>query len=85
MKSTKWSCVTVSLLFASALSFNPAPVSAGDIGPTVAASHSAKRQCVNACRARYRDCRRKGQIPFFECQSVYQDCMRFTCNAVPSG
>jgi hypothetical protein len=85
MKSRQRSFVIIFVLVASALSFDPGPVNARDIGPTVAASHSAKRQCTNACRARYRDCRWKGQIPSFECRDVYQDCMRFSCNAVPSG
>ena len=47
-----------------------------------AAAQTAKRQCVNACRARYRDCLATKQIPSSECRGVYQDCTRFTCNAV---
>jgi hypothetical protein len=39
-------------------------------GPT--AAHGAKRQCINTCRARYRDCRRLNQLPSFECRSVHR-------------
>jgi hypothetical protein len=46
------------------------------------AAQTAKRQCVNTCRARYRDCVATKQIPNSECRGVYQDCTRFTCNAV---
>ena len=46
---------------------------------TVAAAQTAKQQCINACRARYRDCRHLNQLPSSECQGIYQDCTRFTC------
>jgi hypothetical protein len=49
---------------------------------TVSATKTAKQQCMNTCRSRYRDCRSLKQIPSSECRSVYQDCARFTCNAV---
>jgi len=49
---------------------------------TFAAARTAKQQCINTCRARYRDCRSRKQVPSFECRDVYQDCIRFTCNAV---
>ena len=49
---------------------------------TFAAAQTAKQQCTNTCRARYRDCLSKKQIPSFECQSVYQDCIRFNCSAL---
>jgi hypothetical protein len=42
---------------------------------TVAASQSHKQRRINACRARYRDCVKLNQIPSFECQYIYQDCI----------
>jgi hypothetical protein len=52
---------------------------------TFAAAHTAKQQCINTCRARYRDCLSLKQIPSSECRGIYQDCTRYTCNARPSG
>jgi len=52
---------------------------------TLAAAHSAKQQCVNTCRARYRDCLRLKQMPSFECQGVYQDCTRYSCTGLGPG
>ena len=49
---------------------------------TFAAAQTAKQQCINVCRSRYRDCRSLKQIPSFECRGVYRDCKRYTCNAV---
>jgi hypothetical protein len=46
----------------------------------VAAQTAKQSQCIRICRARYRDCQSKKQIPSFECRDVYQDCRRFTCN-----
>ena len=40
----------------------------------------ASKRCMNICRARYRDCRSKGQDPPFVCQNVYQDCTRWHCS-----
>ncbi len=40
-----------------------------------AAAQSSKQKQVNACRARHRDCVKLNQIPSFECQYIYQDCM----------
>jgi hypothetical protein len=40
----------------------------------LAAAQPARQQCINACRARYRDCRRMIQLPSYECRGVYQDC-----------
>jgi hypothetical protein len=45
----------------------------------VAATPSVKQQCINTCRARYRDCRHLKPLPSFECRGVYQDCTRYTC------
>jgi hypothetical protein len=49
---------------------------------TFAAAQTAKQQCINACRARYRDCRSLKQISASECRGIYQDCTRFQCSAV---
>lgn len=49
------------------------------VSRSFAATHTAKQQCINACRARYRDCRHQNQIPSFECRDVYQDCTRYSC------
>ena len=43
------------------------------------------KQCISACRARYRDCRRLNQLPSFECQGVYQDCRRYSCTGLGPG
>jgi hypothetical protein len=48
----------------------------GDDKPfMVAAAQTHKQKRVNACRARYRDCVKLNQIPTFECQYIYQDCV----------
>ena len=52
---------------------------------TFAAALTAKQQCVKACRDRYLDCRKKKQLPAFECQNVYQDCTRYTCTGLGPG
>jgi len=52
---------------------------------TFAAAQTAKQKCANACRARYRDCRRLNQLPSSECRSVYQDCTRYTCTGLGPG
>ena len=49
---------------------------------TFAAAQTAKQQCINICRARYRTCLSLKQIPSSECRGVYEDCNRFTCKAV---
>ena len=52
---------------------------------TLAAAQTAKQQCINTCRARYRDCRRLNQLPLFECRGVYQDCTRYACTGLGPG
>jgi len=42
---------------------------------TLAAAQTDKQKRTNACRARYRDCVKLNQIPTFECQYIYQDCV----------
>jgi hypothetical protein len=90
MKCSKQSFAIVSVLFAALLSFVSLVVSTGtlnardaDLAPlALSAAHTAKQQCINTCRARYRDCRSLKQISPYECRGIYQDCTRYTCNAV---
>jgi hypothetical protein len=90
MKCSKRSFPVVSVLFAVLLSLLSLVVSKGPLNArdadlaslTFAVAQTAKQQCINTCRARYRDCRSLKQIPSSECRGVYQDCTRFTCNAV---
>ena len=88
LKFGKRSFVVVSVLVAALLSSNIGTLSArdADLGSrTFAAAQTAKQQCMNTCRARYRDCRRQKQIPSFECQNVYQDCTRYSCTGLGPG
>jgi hypothetical protein len=93
MKCSKRSFGVVSLLFAVLLSLLSLVMSTrtlnardADIAsPTFAAAQTAKQQCVNVCRARYRDCLSLKQIPSSECRGIYQDCAHYTCNAGPAG
>jgi hypothetical protein len=85
MKYSKRSFAIVSVLFAVLLSLSPGILNANDADLasfTLAAAQTAKQQCINICRARYRTCLSLKQIPSSECRGVYQDCNRFTCNAV---
>jgi hypothetical protein len=85
MKCSKRSFAVVSILSGVLLSLSPGTLNAraADLASfTLAAAQTAKQQCMNICRARYRKCLSLKQIPSFECRGVYQDCMRFTCNAV---
>ena len=84
MKCSKRSIAIAAVLSALPLSLSTGTLNARDAdltSLTLAAAHSAKRQCVKTCRARYRDCLSLKQIPSSECRGVYQDCTRFTCNA----
>src|SRR5258708_13417339 len=93
MKCSKRSFIVVSVLAAVLLSLLSLVVSTGtlnarDADPaplTLSAARSAKQQCVNTCRARYRDCLSLKQIPSSECRGIYQDCARDTSNAGPAG
>ena len=90
MKSCKRSFVVVAALLAVLLLLPSLVVSAGtlhardaDLAPlTLAAAQTAKQQCMKICRARYHACFSLKQIPSSECRGVYQDCVRYTCNAV---
>jgi hypothetical protein len=85
MKCSKRLYAVVSVIFAVLLSLSPGTLNALDADLasfTFAAAQTAKQQCINVCRARYRACFSLKQIPSSECRGVYQDCIRFTCNAV---
>ena len=83
MKCSKRSFAVVSVLFALILSLSTGTLNARDaeFASRTFAAHTAKRKCINTCRARYRDCLSLKQIPSSECRGVYRDCTRFTCNA----
>ena len=88
MKCSKRSFAVVSVLFALLLSFSTGTLNARDAdlhSLIFAAAQTANQQCINTCRARYRDCRSLKQIPFAECRGIYQDCTRYTCGAGPAG
>ena len=88
MKCTKRWFAIVSVIFAVLLSLNIGTLNAreADVASrTFAAAHTAKQQCLNACRARYRDCRHVNQLPSSECRGVYQDCARYTCTGIGPG
>jgi hypothetical protein len=88
MKCSKRSFVVVSLFFAVLLSLSIGTLSARDADlayRTFAAAQTAKQQCINTCRARYRDCRHLNQLPSSECQGVYQDCTQYKCTGLGPG
>ena len=88
MECSKRSFAIVSLLFAVPLSSNIGTLNAREAdlaSRTLAATQTAKQQCINTCRARYRDCRRLKQLPSAECRGVYQDCTRYTCTGLGPG
>jgi len=88
MKCSKRSVAIVSALFPFLLSLSTGTLNAreADLGSlTFAAAQTAKHQCINTCRARYRDCLSLKQIPSSECRGIYQDCTRNACNAGPAG
>ena len=87
MKFSKLKFAVVPVLFAVLLSSMEAlNARDADLAPlTFAAAQTTKQQCINTCRARYRDCRRLNQLPSFECRGVYQDCTRYTCTGLGPG
>jgi hypothetical protein len=88
MTCSKRSFAVVSLLFPALLSLSIGTLNARDAdlaSPTFAAAQTAKQQCMNTCRARYRDCRRLNRLPSFECRGVYQDCIRYSCTGLGPG
>ena len=85
MKCSKRSVAVVSVLLALLPSLSAGTLNARDAdlaSYTFAAAQTAKQRCINTCRARYRDCQSRKEIPSFECRDTYQDCTRFTCDAV---
>jgi hypothetical protein len=78
MKCSKGSIALFALLSLSTGALNARDA---DLTLTVAAAQTSHRQCMNTCRARYRDCQSLKQIPSSECRGVYRDCTRFTCHA----
>jgi hypothetical protein len=83
--NSKRSFAVVSVLFAVLLTLSTRTLNARDAdlaSLTFAEAQTAKQQCINICRARYRACFSLKQIPSSECRGVYQDCVRFTCNTV---
>ena len=87
MKRSKWSFAVVFVPSAVLLSLSTGTLSArdADVASRAFAAAQTKQQCMNACRARYRDCRRLNQLPSSQCRSVYQDCTRFTCTGLGPG
>jgi len=87
MKCTNRSFVLVCVLLA-VLSLSTGGLNARDAdfaSGIIATAHTAKQQCINACRARYRDCRHLNQLPSSECRGVYQDCTRYSCTGLGPG
>ena len=88
MKCSKRSVAIVALMFAALLSLSTGTLNAREADLAfriVVAAQTAKQQCLNSCRARYRDCRHLNQLPSSECRGVYQDCTRYTCTGLGPG
>jgi hypothetical protein len=85
MKCTKQSFAVICVLLAVPLSLSLGRLNARDADRALAAVQTAKQQCINTCRARYRDCRHLNQLPSFECRGVYRDCSRYTCTGLGPG
>ena len=85
MKCSKRSFAFMFVLFALLLSLSAGKLNARDAdlaSHAFAAAQTAKQKCINTCRARYRECRSLKQMKSFECQNVYKDCTRLTCNGL---
>jgi len=86
MKCSKPSFFVVFVFFVGLLSSGTLNARDADSASTTfAAARTVKQQCLNTCRARYRDCRRLNQLPSFECRGVYQDCTRYYCTGLGPG
>jgi hypothetical protein len=85
MKCTKQSFAVKCVLLAVPLSLSIGRLNSRDADLALAGAQTAKRQCINTCRARYRDCRHLNQLPSFECRGVYLDCTRYTCTGLGPG
>jgi hypothetical protein len=74
MKCRMPSIAIVPILFALLLSLSARTLNARDADLTfltVAAAQTSHRQCMNTCRARYRDCVHLKQIPSSECVGAF--------------
>ncbi len=72
MKSSKPSFVVISTHLAALLWFSVGTLNAreSDLAfRTIVAAQAAKQQCINTCRAHYRDCRQLNQLPPSECRA----------------
>lgn len=70
--------VPVFFVFFASFVLTPMGVRAGDSDGkplTAKVAQVSKPRQANACRARYRDCLKANQVPSFECQYIYTDCM----------
>ena len=88
MKCSKRSFAVVPVIFAVLLSLSQGILNTRDAdlaSRTFAVAQAAKQQCINTCRARYRDCRHLNQLPSWECRGVYRDCTRYTCSGLGPG
>jgi hypothetical protein len=89
MKCSDGSFAVVFLLSAVFLSSSVGTLNARDADlasrSNFAAAQTAKQQCINTCRAHYRDCRHLNQLPSSECRGIYQDCTRYTCTGLGPG
>ena len=88
MKFSKRSFAVASLFFVVLHSLSIETLHARDAdlaSRTFAAARTATQQCINSCRARYRDCRHLNQLLSSECRGVYQDCTRYTCTGLGPG
>ncbi len=86
MKCRKGLLVVVSFAGFLSLSIGTLNAQHADIASRpFAAAQTAKQECINKCRSRYRDCRHLKQVPSFECRNVYQDCRRYTCTGLGPG
>ncbi len=86
MKCRHGLLVIVSFTVFSSLSIGTLDAQEADIASRgFAAAQAAKQECINTCRARYRDCRHQKQVPSFECRGVYRDCTRYTCTGSGPG
>ena len=88
MRYSKRSFAVVLFLLSALLSLSIATLNAREAdlaSRAFAATHTAKQQCMNTCRARYRDCRHLNQLPSFECRGIYRDCTRYSCTGFGPG
>lgn len=88
MKRTKRSLAAICVLLVMSLSLSLGSLNAREAdraSDTLARAQTAKQQCLNSCRARYRTCLRLNQRPSLECRGVYQDCTQYTCTGSGPG